>query len=60
MYSIKKEYEAKVRERMSLFQERTKTVKSIVSTFITTYGVVNAHSHSIVHKEIIAEDLFCV
>ncbi|MCC8118745.1 MAG: ATP-binding protein [Bacteroidales bacterium] len=57
-FSLKKEYERRLRERTALFRDSTKTRKTIVHTFITTYGVTNARNHSIVHSEVLLDDLF--
>jgi len=57
-FSLKKDYEEKLRARIQLFKQKTKTPKTPVSTFITTFGVVNSHAHSIVEREVTAEDLF--
>lgn len=57
-YTITKDYEKKVRERLWLFQEVTKTTKAVVQTFITTYGLSNPTSWSIVHGELTMDDLF--
>ena len=46
-YRIKPEYERQLRERSSLFKEMTKTNKTLVHTFITTYGVANVKNKSI-------------
>ena len=53
-----KEYEKKLRERMSLFRHHTKTKKSLVHTFITTYGIANGKNKSMVHSEITMDDIF--
>lgn len=57
-FTIDKEYERELRERMSLFKDITKTKKTIVNTFITTYGVTNGKHKSLVHSEVTLEDLF--
>ncbi len=57
-FNITKEYEKKVRERLWLFQEVTKTTKAVVQTFVTTYGLSNSNAWSIVHSEITMDDLF--
>ena len=57
-YIISKEYEKKLRERMSLFRHHTKTKKSLVHTFITTYGIANGKNKSMVHSEITIDDIF--
>jgi hypothetical protein len=58
MYAITAEYEQKLRERMSLFRMATKNKKTLVNTFVTTYGVVNGKHKSIVHSEVKLDDLF--
>ena len=44
--------------RRKLFRLKTKTKKSIVHTFVTTYGVGEGKYHSIVHSEVTMDDLF--
>ncbi len=58
MYGITESYERKLRERMGLFRLATKNKKSLVHTFITTYGVVDGKHKSIVHSEVTMDDLF--
>lgn len=43
---------------MSIFHEKTKTNKSLVYTFVTTFGVANAMGRSIVNSEVTINDLF--
>lgn len=57
-YSLTKEYENRLRERAALFRILTKNKKSLVHTFITTYGVTNGKNKSIVHSEVTMDDLF--
>jgi len=57
-YRIKPEYERRLRDRSGLFKELTKTNKTVVHTFITTYGVANGKNKSIVHSEVTMDDLF--
>lgn len=57
-YPISKDYEDKLRERMGIFRQLTKNKKSLVNTFITTYGIVNGKNRSIVHSEVTMDDLF--
>lgn len=57
-YAMSKEYEDKLRERMGIFRQLTKNKKSLVNTFITTYGIVNGKNKSIVHSEVTMDDLF--
>lgn len=57
-YVLTKDYEKKLRERMGIFKSMTNTRKSIVNTFVTTYGVANAQNKSIVHSQVTIDDLF--
>ena len=57
-YNISKDYENRLRERASLFRYLTKNKKSLVHTFITTYGIANGKNKSIVHSEVTMDDLF--
>lgn len=57
-YVINDKYEQYIRQRIALFREKTKTTKSLVSTFVTTFGVANGMHKSIVGKEIVAKELF--
>ena len=57
-YAISKEYEAKLRERMAIFREDTKTRKSIVTTMVTTYGVLRGIHSGVVQNEVVMDDLF--
>ena len=58
LYRITNEYELKLRERMEVFRELTKSTKSLVHTFITTYGIADGKHSSVVHSEITMDDLF--
>ena len=57
-YVITSEYETKVRQRIGIFRDKTKTRKALVSTFITTFGVANGVHRSIVDSEVVMDDLF--
>lgn len=57
-YRITDSYENTLRYRMSLFQEKAKTTKTLVYTFVTTFGVSNAVGRSIVNNEVTMIDLF--
>lgn len=57
-YPIKPDYERRLRERSGLFKQLTKTNKTVVHTFVTTYGVTNGQNKSIVHSEVTMDDLF--
>jgi hypothetical protein len=58
VYNITAAYEEKLRTRRDIFKLRTKTTKTIVHTFNTTYGIGEGKHHSIVHSEVTMEDLF--
>lgn len=57
-YRVSENYEKTLRDRMGIFQEKTKTTKALVYTFVTTYGVADGVHRSIVNNEVIMEDLF--
>ncbi len=58
MYAINKEYEQKLRERISIFKDETKTRCSTRITMITTYGVLKNKHIGIVDDEVLLDDLF--
>ena len=57
-YTITKEYEENLRLRMALFKAETKTRKSLMTTFVTTYGVLHGIHSGIVQSEVVMDDLF--
>lgn len=58
-YSIVKDYEMRLRERIGLFVNQTHTRCGIHITMVTTFGMVrNSHYHSIVNSEVCLDDLF--
>ena len=57
-YSFSKDYEEKLRNRMAIFKEDTKTRKSLVTTMVTTYGVLKGIHSGIVQNEVLMDDLF--
>lgn len=57
-YRITDSYEQTLRDRMNIFQEKTQTTKSLVYTFVTTFGIANRIGCSIVNSEVTLEDLF--
>ena len=57
-YIINSKYEAQLRERAALFRLTTNTKKTLVHTFVTTYGVANGKHRSIVHSEVTMDNLF--
>lgn len=58
LFTINKDYEMSLREKMTIFRDETKTHKSLLTTMITTYGVkTNIHS-GLVASQVTMEDLF--
>ena len=57
-YRITDSYEQTLRNRMSTFQEKTKTAKTLVYTFVTTLGVADGLHRGIVNSEVTMKDLF--
>ena len=57
-YNISADYEKKLRDRMWLFDLKTKNKKPLVHTFVTTFGLGDGKHHSIVHSEVTMDDLF--
>ena len=57
-YTISKEYETKLRERMAIFKESTRTRKSLVTTMVTTYGVLRGAHSGVAQSEVTMDDLF--
>lgn len=57
-YNITAEYERRLRQRQALFIMKTKTKKTVVHTFITTYGIGKGKHSGIIHSEITMDDLF--
>lgn len=57
-YNITADYEMKLRDRMELFRAKTHTTKSLINSFITTYGVANGKHSSIVQGEVDLNGLF--
>lgn len=58
VYNITADYEAKLRARRDIFKQATRTRKTVVQTFITTYGVGLGKHHGIVHSEVKMDRLF--
>ena len=56
--SITADYEQKLRNRMALFRVETKTRKSLVTTFVTTYGVLPGRHSAVVSSQVTLNDLF--
>ena len=57
-YRITDAYEETLRNRMSIFQAQTGTNKTLVTTFVTTFGVADGLHRSIVNSEVTMDDLF--
>lgn len=57
-YRITDSYEKALRDRMGIFQEKTKTTKALAYTFVTTFGIADGVHRSIVNNEVVMEDLF--
>lgn len=57
-YNISSDYEKKLRDRMWLFDLKTKNKMPVVHTFITTFGLGEGRHHDIVHSEVTMDDLF--
>ena len=57
-YNITADYEMKLRDRMELFRAKTHTTKSLINSFITTYGVANVKHSGIVQGEVDLIGLF--
>ncbi len=58
-FSITKQYANELREKMRIFQEKTKTKKSLFLTVISTYGVAaNINSIGFIQQEVTMESLF--
>lgn len=57
-YTIDKEYETTLRDRMSLFKNVQKSKKDLRCTFITLYGVKTNKYSGIVNNSLALDDLF--
>ena len=57
-FEITRDYEQRLRMRMAIFKSQTKTRKSVVNTFITTYGVITGKHSAIVQSELTMDSLF--
>lgn len=58
LFAIDKDYEMKLRERISIFRAETKTRCSTRMTFVTTYGVLNNKHSGVVDDVVVLDDLF--
>ena len=58
-YTISKEYGEKLRQKMAVFKEATKTKKQIFINMLTTFGCFkNTHHQSIISKSLTMDALF--
>lgn len=57
-FNISADYEKMLRERMWIFDAKTKNKKTLLHTFITTFGLGEGKHHSIVHSQLTMDDLF--
>lgn len=58
-FTIEKDYAERLRSKISVFKEVTKTKKAVFLTMITTYGVErNQYANALVQNEIMMDDLF--
>jgi AAA+ ATPase superfamily predicted ATPase len=57
-YSISKEYEDNLRNKISVFRSETKTRKAIHLVMLTTFGVIQNRYSGLVQKEVLLDDLF--
>jgi AAA+ ATPase superfamily predicted ATPase len=58
-FTIDKEYSEKLRAKISIFKEATKTKKAVFLTMITSHGVEkNKYANLLVQNEITMDDLF--
>lgn len=57
-YTISKDYENQVRRRIQLFKEKTMTNSSLISTFVTTYGITEGIHNSVVDVDLSSDILF--
>ncbi|MBR5744509.1 MAG: ATP-binding protein, partial [Muribaculaceae bacterium] len=57
-FSIDKDYESNLRNKLSKFVEHTKMKKSIQITLITTYGIKNNQYSGIVNNQVTLDNMF--
>ena len=57
-FSISADYESKLRNRMQLFREKTHTTKTLVNTFVTTFGVAVGTHSGVVNSQVLLDGLF--
>lgn len=57
-FTIDKKYEEVLRNKIVVFREKTKTRKSLMLTFVTTYGLKNNMYSGGVQSQVVLDDLF--
>lgn len=57
-FIITKDYEMHIRERMAIFREETRTSKTLLSTFVTTFGITPGIHSGVAQSEVTLDDLF--
>jgi uncharacterized protein len=58
-FTITKKYADELRQKKTVFEEKTKTRKTIFLTMITTYGVTNnTYYQNLIENEVTMDDLF--
>jgi uncharacterized protein len=59
LFTITKDYDLKLRNKLSSFKENTQTRKSIFLSIITTFGLTqNEYAQSIIQNQLTMDDLF--
>ena len=57
-FTIDKEYDQKLREKLVSFMTENKTEKAVHLLMLTTYGVTKNKYYGTIQKEVILSDLF--
>ena len=58
VFAIDKGYEEKLRNKIAAFREETNTRKSLMLTFVTTYGLKENMYSGCVQSQVLLDDLF--
>lgn len=58
-FRLTEEYVARLRERRDTFISTNQVKKTVVHTFVTTFGLANPTYSSLIHSEVTMADLFC-
>ena len=59
-FVITKDYEARLRDKMSAFTMETHNTKPLLLTMVTTFGVSRGIHSGLVSSEVLADDLFAI